>query len=98
MPLKCGKTNGRRRGRIVFFFRSFRLSGIMDPGGHFTIGSYGGVRCKNFCYDPIPEYRRDFETQSQNMGEVSDKCFHYKTIVKLLFILNLTIPRISSKN
>ena len=23
----------------------------------FTIGSYGGVRSKNFCYDPIQEFR-----------------------------------------
>ena len=31
---------------------------IIEGGGrYFTIGSYGNVRFKNFCKDPIPEYR-----------------------------------------
>ena len=47
------------------------LPEALEALGHFTTGSYGGVHCKNFCYDPIPEVWRDFETQSQNMDVVS---------------------------
>ena len=44
---------------------------------HFTTGSYGGVHCKNFCYDPMPEAWWVFETLSQNIDVVSVKCFHW---------------------
>ena len=30
------------------------------------------VRSKNFCYDTIPEFGRDFETQSWNVDVISD--------------------------
>ena len=35
------------------------------------MNSYGGVRCKDFCYDPIPEFLSDIDTQSQNFEEVT---------------------------
>ena len=44
----------------------------MNPGGggYFTINSYGGVRRKDFCYDPIPEIWSDIDTQSQNICQI----------------------------
>ena len=39
-------------------------------GGYFTINSYGGVRRKDFCYDPIPEIWSDIDTQSQNICQI----------------------------
>ena len=32
--------------------------------------SYGGVRRKDFCYDPIPEIWSDIDTQSQNICQI----------------------------
>ena len=43
------------------------LPEALEDLGHLTTGSYGDVHCKNFCYDPIPEVWRDFETQSQKI-------------------------------
>ena len=40
---------------------------VHPGGGYFTINSYGGVRRKDFCYDPIPEFLADIDTQSQNL-------------------------------
>ena len=40
-------------------------------GGYFAINSYGGVRRKDFCYDPIPEFLSDIDTQFQNFEEVT---------------------------
>ena len=39
-------------------------------GGYFTINSYGGVRRKDFCYDPIPEIWSDIDAQSQNICQI----------------------------
>ena len=39
-------------------------------GGYFTINSYGDVRRKEFCYDPIPEIWSDIDTQSQNICQI----------------------------
>ena len=39
-------------------------------GGYFTINSYGGVRRKDFCYDPIPEIWSDIDTQSQKICQI----------------------------
>ena len=39
-------------------------------GGYFTINSYGGVRRKDFCYNPIPEIWSDIDTQSQNICQI----------------------------
>ena len=39
-------------------------------GGYFIINSYGGVRRKDFCYDPIPEIWSDIDTQSQNICQI----------------------------
>ena len=35
------------------------------------MNSYGGVRRKDFCYDPIPEIWSNIDTQSQNFEEVT---------------------------
>ena len=44
---------------------------LSNPGGgYFTINSYGGVRRKDFCYDPIPEIWSDIDTQSQNICQI----------------------------
>ena len=47
---------------FIFFYLLFFGSGTQGSsvdwsrgGGYFTINSYGGVRRKDFCYDPIPE-------------------------------------------
>ena len=43
----------------------------MDPGGgYFTINSYGGLRRKDFCYDPIPEILSDIDNQSHNICQI----------------------------
>ena len=39
-------------------------------GAYFTINSYGGVRSKGFCYDPIPEIWSDIDTQSQDVCQI----------------------------
>ena len=55
---------------------------LQNPGGGTSlIHSYGGVRRKHFCYDPIPEIwsgtdtnpriLSDNDTQSQNFEEVT---------------------------
>ena len=46
------------------------VRGTVSRGGHFTINSYGGVRRKDFCYDPIPEIWSDIDTQSQNICQI----------------------------
>ena len=35
------------------------------------MNSYGGVRRKDFCYDPIPEIWSDINTQSHNFEQVT---------------------------
>ena len=35
------------------------------------MNSYGGVRCKDFCYDAIQEFLSDIDTQSHNFEEVT---------------------------
>ena len=68
------------------------------PGeGNFTMGSYGGVRSKNFCYDQIPEFLRDFETQYENRNAVSDNCLQYKRMGKLLIITKLGFSEFLAK-
>ena len=47
-------------------------------GGYFTINSYGGVRRKDLCYDPIPEFLSDIDTQSQNFEEVTKPIRHQR--------------------
>ena len=42
----------------------------MSRGRYFTIDSYGGVRRKDLCYDPIPEILSDIDTQSQNFCQI----------------------------
>ena len=59
----------RRLGHIGFF-QSLLNSAIPRGGGYFTINSYGGVRRKDFCYDPIPEIWSDIDTQSQNICQI----------------------------
>ena len=68
----------------------------LQPRMHCTLGWYCGARSKNSCYYPIPKFWQDFETQSQNLNVVSDRCFRYKTIRKPLITPNQGIPRISS--
>ena len=43
---------------------------VTPGGGYFTINSYGGVRRKDFCYDPIPEIWSDIDTQSQKICQI----------------------------
>ena len=43
-------------------------------------GPFGGVRSKNFSYDPLSELWRDFETESHSIDFVSDNYLRYKTI------------------
>ena len=48
------------------------FKGLLEARGrYFTINSYGGVRRKDFCYDPIPEIWSDIDIQSQNVDEVT---------------------------
>ena len=47
------------------------------PGGeYFIINSYGLVRRKDFCYDPISKIWSDIDTQSQNFEEVTKTIRH----------------------
>ena len=53
------------------FFGNFCFGMPWGGGGYFTINSYRGVCHKDFCYDSIPEFLSDIDTQSQNFEEVT---------------------------
>ena len=56
----------REMGEIMLMQRTLGRGG----GGYFIINSYGRVRRKDFCYDPIPEIWSDIDTQSQNICQI----------------------------
>ena len=63
--------SGKKRVRLNLKHRMKAKRHLCDPGGgYFTINSYGGVRRKDFCYDPIPEIWSDIDTQSQNICQI----------------------------
>ena len=47
-------------------------------GRYFTTNSCGGVRRKDFCYNPIPEFLSDIHTPSQNFEEVTKTIQHQR--------------------
>ena len=62
--------------------------------GYRNAGLYGGVRSKNFCYEQIPEFWRDFGTHPRIwMWSLTSV---YNNIRKLWIIPSLGFPRITS--
>ena len=62
--------NSSKFDRGFILLDCFDFIQVYSPGGYFTINSYGGVRRKDFCYDPIPEIWSDIDTQSQNICQI----------------------------
>ena len=58
------------RGIHFLALNETKISSDIPGGGYFTINSYGGVRRKDFCYDPIPEIWSDIDTQSQKICQI----------------------------
>ena len=50
--------------------KSLQIIGSGPRGGYFTVNSYGGVRRKDLCYDPIPEIWSDIDTHSLNLCQI----------------------------
>ena len=62
-----------RKQGLASLGRCCLIENAISPGGgggYFTINSYGGVRRKDFCYDPIPEIWSDIDTQSQKICQI----------------------------
>ena len=60
-------------------------------GKHICSSLMGHMRARNARIMTQSQNIWDFETKSQNINEVSNKCFHNKTISKVVFIKNLGI-------
>ena len=45
---------------VMKLFDNGQWERIWALGGQFIIGTYRGLGSKNFCYDPNPDYSRDF--------------------------------------